>query len=115
MRCLHWPAARCFRGTTRWPQRLPLPDLAVGPPTWRFLPYTSGTTGLPKGCMHLHSQHHAQRHGQRPVGQRDAENVVLAVVPMFHITGMVSVMHTTIRPAPRWSSCRAGTANWPGG
>ena len=35
-------------------------------------------------------------------GNGTAENVALLVVPMFHITGMVSVMHATSTPAPRW-------------
>ena len=30
------------------------PALSVGPTDLALLPYTSGTTGLPKGCMHLH-------------------------------------------------------------
>jgi acyl-CoA synthetase (AMP-forming)/AMP-acid ligase II len=48
-------------------------------------------------------------------GNGSADNVTLAVVPMFHITGMVSVMHAAIYMwRHRWSSCRAGTANWPG-
>jgi fatty-acyl-CoA synthase len=43
------------------------------------------------------------------------ENVTLSVVPMFHITGMVSVMHASIYGSATWSSCRAGTASWPAG
>ena len=30
------------------------PAMSVGPTDLALLPYTSGTTGLPKGCMHLH-------------------------------------------------------------
>jgi fatty-acyl-CoA synthase len=47
-------------------------------------------------------------------GNGSAENVSLAVVPMFHITGMVSVMHTTIYGGatlvlmPRWDRDLAG-------
>ena len=82
-------------------------DLAV-------LPYTSGTTGLPKGCMHPHSSimHNAIASGLW--GNGSAENVTLCVVPMFHITGMVSVMHATIHGAatlvimPRWDREVAG-------
>ena len=33
------------------------------------------------------------------LGAGSADNVTLAVVPMFHITGMVSVMHASIYSA----------------
>ena len=90
------------------------PALTVGPTDMAILPYTSGTTGLPKGCMHPHSSimHNAVASGMW--GNGSAENVVLVVVPMFHITGMVSVMHTSIRGGatliimPRWDRELAG-------
>jgi fatty-acyl-CoA synthase len=47
-------------------------------------------------------------------GNGTPENVTLAVVPMFHITGMVSVMHTTVLAGatlvimPRWDRELAG-------
>jgi len=82
-------------------------DLAV-------LPYTSGTTGLPKGCMHTHGtiMHNAMASGLW--GNGTPENVTLCVVPMFHITGMVSVMHASIFLGaslvimPRWDRDVAG-------
>ena len=82
-------------------------DLAV-------LPYTSGTTGLPKGCMHTHGtvMHNAVASGMW--GSGTAENVTLCVVPMFHITGMVSLMHAniylgaTLVVMPRWDRDVAG-------
>ena len=82
-------------------------DLAV-------LPYTSGTTGLPKGCMHTHGtiMHNALASGLWSNGT--AENKCLGVVPMFHITGMVSVMHATLFLGatlvlmPRWDRDLAG-------
>ena len=91
-----------------------LPALSVGPADLAILPYTSGTTGLPKGCMHPHSSimHNAVASGMW--GNGSAENVVLVVVPMFHITGMVSVMHTSVRAGatmvlmPRWDRDLAG-------
>ncbi|MBP8183994.1 MAG: AMP-binding protein, partial [Rhodoferax sp.] len=91
-----------------------LPELTVGPSDLALLPYTSGTTGLPKGCMHPHRSimHNAVASGLW--GSGSAENVVLVVVPMFHITGVVSVMHTSIRGGatlvlmPRWDRELAG-------
>ncbi len=90
------------------------PELTVGPSDLAILPYTSGTTGLPKGCMHTHASimHNAVASGLW--GNGSAENVVLTVVPMFHITGMVSLMHTSIRGGatlilmPRWDRELAG-------
>lgn len=78
------------------------------------LPYTSGTTGLPKGCMHTHASimHNAVA-GQLWTGGTH-ENVALLVVPMFHITGMVVGMHcgvytgTTLVLMPRWDRELAG-------
>lgn len=90
------------------------PALTVGPADLAILPYTSGTTGLPKGCMHTHASimHNAVASGLW--GNGSAENVVLTVVPMFHITGMVSLMHSSIRGGatlimmPRWDRELAG-------
>ncbi len=93
---------------------LPLPPLTTGPQDLAVLPYTSGTTGLPKGCMHTHSSimHNAIASGLW--GNGTMENVTLMVVPMFHITGMVSLMHTNIAAGatlvvmPRWDRDLAG-------
>jgi fatty-acyl-CoA synthase len=92
----------------------PVPALAVGPADLAILPYTSGTTGLPKGCMHPHASIMHNAVAGALWGSGSAENVVLAVVPMFHITGMVSLMHTSIRIGatlimmPRWDRELAG-------
>jgi hypothetical protein len=78
------------------------------------LPYTSGTTGLPKGCMHPHRTLMHNAVASSLWGNATSENVTLAVVPMFHITGMVSMMHATIYSGgtlvimPRWDRELAG-------
>jgi fatty-acyl-CoA synthase len=98
----------------------PLPPLDVGPSDLAILPYTSGTTGLPKGCMHLHSSIMHNAAAGSAWGNATAENVTLLVVPMFHITGMVSVMHSNIYTGatlvvmPRWDRDLAGRliSNW---
>ncbi len=94
-------------------------DIDLGPVTAQpedlaVLPYTSGTTGLPKGCMHTHGtiMHNAMASGIWAAGT--PENKTLCVVPMFHITGMVSVMHSSIFVGatlvlmPRWDRDLAG-------
>ena len=95
------------------PGREPSPHLA-GPHDLAVLPYTSGTTGLPKGCMHSHATIMHQAAAAVLLGNGNAENVSLAVVPMFHATGMISVMHTCIYAGaamvimPRWDRDLAG-------
>ncbi|CAN5200712.1 long-chain fatty acid--CoA ligase [soil metagenome] len=91
-----------------------LPEHTSAPQDLAVLPYTSGTTGLPKGCMHTHASlmHNAVASGVW--GNSTSENVVLSVIPMFHITGMVSVMHASIYGGatlvimPRWDRELAG-------
>ena len=93
---------------------LPVPAYSVKPDDLAVLPYTSGTTGLPKGCMHTHRSimHNAVSSGMW--GNSTAENITLAAVPMFHITGMVSMMHASIALGaslvvmPRWDRDLAG-------
>jgi fatty-acyl-CoA synthase len=93
---------------------LPLPEVTAKGEDLAVLPYTSGTTGLPKGCMHPHRSimHNAMASATWANGT--AETVSLLVVPMFHITGMVSVMHTniylgaTLVIMPRWDRELAG-------
>ena len=102
------------------------PAPSTGAPDLAVLPYTSGTTGLPKGCMHTHASvmHNAVASGVW--GNLTAEAVTLLVAPMFHITGMVSVMHANIYAGstlvlmPRWDCDVAGglisrhrVTNWP--
>ena len=93
---------------------LSLPPLTVTPSDLAILPYTSGTTGLPKGCMHPHSSvmHNAVCGAIWNNGSH--ENIGLCVVPMFHITGLVTVMHcgmylgATVVLMPRWDRDYAG-------
>ena len=90
------------------------PELLTGPCDLAILPYTSGTTGLPKGCMHTHASIMHNAVSSSVWGGSTADNVTLAVVPMFHITGMVSVMHASIYSGatlvlmPRWDRDLAG-------
>ena len=92
----------------------PLPPVKAGPNDLAVLPYTSGTTGLPKGCMHTHGTLMHNAMATALWGNGTSENVTLCVVPMFHITGMVSVMHASIFMGaslvimPRWERDVAG-------
>ncbi|MDE2371423.1 MAG: long-chain fatty acid--CoA ligase [Burkholderiales bacterium] len=97
---------------TRWADALAA-ALPPGPPRARaddlaLLPYTSGTTGMPKGCMHSHRTLMPNVVGGGVWSQSGAEAVSLAVVPMFHITGLMygvlgSVYSgSTVVVMPRW-------------
>jgi fatty-acyl-CoA synthase len=85
-----------------------------GPADLSVLPYTSGTTGMPKGCMHTHASILHNAIASSVWGNTTAEAVTLLVVPMFHITGMVSGLHAalyagaTIVLMPRWDRDLAG-------
>ncbi len=93
---------------------LPVPDYAVKPDDLAVLPYTSGTTGLPKGCMHPHRSIMHNAMASCMWNHATHENIALCVVPLFHITGMVAVMHaciyagSTIVLMPRWDREYAG-------
>jgi fatty-acyl-CoA synthase len=87
-------------GVTLWNQALdaglaPAPHLA-GPADLCVMPYTSGTTGNPKGCIHTHSSvmstivSGAYWFGVTP------DTTVLGTLPLFHVTGMQGSMNQPI-------------------
>ena len=81
----------------------------AGPNDLCVMPYTSGTTGKPKGCIHIHSSvmMTTVTHGAW-LGAGTADGVILAVLPFFHVTGMQGSMNgpiyygQTIVLLPRW-------------
>ena len=105
-------------GYLRWTDVLAR-KLAPGPHTAQpddlaLLPYTSGTTGLPKGCMHTHRTLMANAVGGGLWSHASPESTSLAVVPMFHVTGMmyglvgnIYVGSTSVL-LPRWDRELAG-------
>ena len=105
-------------GHLRWTEVLAR-ELVPGPHTAQpddlaLLPYTSGTTGLPKGCMHTHRTLMANAVGGGLWGMASPESMSLAVVPMFHITGMMYgvvgnvYQGSTSVILPRWDRELAG-------
>ncbi len=87
-------------------QRAPLPYTGQ-PDDLAILPYTSGTTALPKGCMHTHRTLMPNTvNGEWSFAS--AATTSLGVVPLFHITGMMYGLHaalwlgSTVVLLPRW-------------
>ncbi|HSF86947.1 MAG TPA: 4-coumarate--CoA ligase family protein [Acidimicrobiia bacterium] len=68
----------------------PMNDLAV-------LPYSSGTTGLAKGVMLTHHNLAANLAQCEHVIGLDEDEVILAVLPFFHIYGMQVLMNGVMR------------------
>jgi fatty-acyl-CoA synthase len=68
----------------------------AGPDDLAVLPYTSGTTGRPKGCMLRHSNLMSTTVGGATWAHTSGEMVVLGVLPMFHLTGMQANMNIPI-------------------
>jgi fatty-acyl-CoA synthase len=83
-------------GVTLWSdalerQRRPGP-LTAGPDDLCVMPYTSGTTGHPKGCMHTHRGVMFSVAASMQWFNTNQDAVILSVLPFFHVTGMVGSM-----------------------
>jgi fatty-acyl-CoA synthase len=82
--------------------------LTQGPDDLCVMPYTSGTTGHPKGCMHTHRSLMSTLIGGVHWFARTQDAVFLSVLPLFHVTGLVGSLNgpmyagATIVVLPRW-------------
>jgi long-chain acyl-CoA synthetase len=99
-------------GAVRWsdalaPRHRPAPHEA-GPDDLCMLPYTSGTTGAPKACVHTHRTVSTSFVGSSVWRRTSAETVFLAVAPLFHLLGLQTNVNSaiynggTIVLMPRW-------------
>ena len=104
-------------GATTWADALawtashgqPLAPPQASPDDLAVLPYTSGTTGHPKGCMHTHRSVRFNAM-TRPawLDQLGQATVQLGVLPFFHVTGMENAMNGVLAEGaatvlmPRW-------------
>ncbi|KRB30370.1 long-chain fatty acid--CoA ligase [Acidovorax sp. Root70] len=99
-------------GVTLWSdmlaqQRSPGP-ITTGPDDLCVMPYTSGTTGHPKGCMHTHRSAMSTLVGGVQWFARTQDSTYLTVLPLFHVTGLSGSMNgplfvgATVVVLPRW-------------
>jgi long-chain acyl-CoA synthetase len=85
----------------------PAPHLA-GPDDLCMLPYTSGTTGAPKACVHTHRTVMTSCAGSSLWRRTNPSSVYLAVAPLFHLLGLQNNVNSaifwggTIVLMPRW-------------
>ncbi len=85
----------------------PVP-VSVGPEDLCVMPYTSGTTGRPKGCMHSHRTVMSTLVAGEYWFSLKPDTPRLAVLPFFHVTGMQGSMNgplftgSTVVLLPRW-------------
>ena len=68
----------------------------AGPADLSVIPYSSGTTGAPKGCMHTHRSVMATAVHRAFWNLSTASTVQLATLPFFHVTGMTGSMNSPI-------------------
>ncbi|KAG8494625.1 hypothetical protein CXB51_011974 [Gossypium anomalum] len=78
-----------------------LPEVDIAPEDVVALPYSSGTTGLPKGVMLTHkglvTSVAQQVDGENPNLYFHSEDVILCLLPMFHIYALNSIMLCGLR------------------
>ena len=86
------------------------PDHTRCPDDWCIIPYSSGTTGKPKGCLHTHKSVNATAHAYPPwIGLKERSQI-LATLPLYHVTGMQHSMNlpiitgSTIHMMTRWNA-----------
>ena len=105
-------------GVTQWLDALaenlrPGVHLA-GPDDLCVMPYTSGTTGKPKGCIHTHRTVMSTTVAGGAWVDMQPDSVILCSMPMFHVTGMQCSMNQpiyfggTIVLMTRWDRDTAG-------
>ena len=87
----------------------------VGAEDMAVLPYTSGTTGKPKGCVHSHRSLNANTVSSAAWHDLTVNSVSLTTLPLFHVTGMLHSMNapifvgSTIVLMSRWNRELAAT------
>ncbi len=128
--CVSEPRLEISRsGVTLWrdamAEALVPGSLTAGADDLCVMPYTSGSTGVPKGCMHTHRSTMFTAVAIMRWHQTLPEMTLLGVAPFFHVTGMQGGMNgplyngCTVVVLTRWdrdvaAQCveRYGVATW---
>ncbi|ADY02450.1 long-chain-fatty-acid--CoA ligase [Vulcanisaeta moutnovskia 768-28] len=84
---INWRDAVSFNGSP--------PQVKVTYEDLGAIPYTSGTTGIPKGVMHSHGTMWASALNAAVWYNTAPSAIVLTVLPIFHVTGLV---HSVLVP-----------------
>jgi acyl-CoA synthetase (AMP-forming)/AMP-acid ligase II len=78
------------------------PEISFDPATHlAVLPYSSGTTGNPKGVMLTHRNLVANVAQTRPIQDINSDDSVIAILPFFHIYGMTVLLNATLNARAR--------------
>ncbi|QIP85942.1 4-coumarate--CoA ligase family protein [Streptomyces sp. Tu 2975] len=76
----------------------PEPDVTIDPSNdVAALPYSSGTTGVPKGVMLTHRSIATNLAQLEPVAPAGQGHRILAVLPFFHIYGLTALMNAPLK------------------
>ena len=85
----------------------------AGPDDLCVLPYTSGTTGKPKGVRHSHRTMLTSLAASAVWRSLGPDEVILSIAPMFHLMGMQNglnlpiLLGATVVMLPRWDRAAA--------
>ncbi len=107
-------------GVTPWTTALALArrpgPMQAGADDLAVMPYTSGTTGQPRGCMHTHRSMSAALAAGVRWFSRGADDVFLSTLPFFHVTGLTGSLcgpltaGSTVVMLSRWDRDAAAQA-----
>ncbi|MFP3981092.1 MAG: long-chain-fatty-acid--CoA ligase [Desulfobacterales bacterium] len=71
------------------------PQMEAGYSDMAMLPYTSGSTGVPKGCIHTHATVISNTVSSALWMTMLPNSTILCTLPLFHVTGLV---HSLLAP-----------------
>ncbi|NNE22255.1 MAG: AMP-binding protein [Rhizobiales bacterium] len=73
-----------------------VPEVLNRADDWCVIPYSSGTTGQPKGCLHTNRTVNAVISAYANWNPLPPNAAILATLPLFHVTGMQNSMNVPI-------------------